>query len=65
MKRMIYLYGMRLRPFSIGAQPKKGFFERRDDTTGEYWDILAYAEPLTESDLFNYDLDFIGTDTTD
>lgn len=60
--KTLYLYGMRLRPFSIGTQPKKGFYERRDDNTGLYWDILAYTEPLTDSDCLQYDLDFIGTE---
>ena len=27
---MKYIYGMRMRGFSIGTQPKKGFIERQD-----------------------------------
>jgi hypothetical protein len=30
-KMKLYKYGMRLRGFSIGCQPMKNFYERRDD----------------------------------
>ena len=54
---MIYRYGMRLRGFSIGCQPRKGFVEREDDTTGRYYDILVYDRELTEQELADYELD--------
>ena len=54
-----YLYGMRLRPFSIGCQPK-GVVDRTDDTTGKYWDIIVYDRELTEKEMFDYDLDYLG-----
>ena len=57
---MIYLYGIRLRGFSIGCQPKEGFLERRDDTTGNYYDIICYSRKLTDNELTNYELDYIG-----
>ena len=53
----MYKYGMRLRPFSIGCQPKDGFVEREDDPTGKYWDVIIYDRPLTEKELENYELD--------
>ena len=53
----MYKYGMRLRPFSIGCQPKVGFVEREDDPTGKYWDIIIYDRPLTEKELEDYELD--------
>ena len=53
----MYKYGMRLRPFSIGCQPKDGFVEREDDPTGKYWDVIIYDRPLTEKELEDYELD--------
>lgn len=57
---MMFLYGMRLRGFSPGCQPKNGLVERQDDVTGKYYDILVYNRELTEDELENYELDFIG-----
>ena len=56
---MIYKYGMRLRGFSIGCQPKKGFIERMDDPSGRYYDILAYDRQLSDYELEDYDLDYL------
>ena len=47
----VFWYGMRLRGFSPGAQPKAGFYRRCDDpgTFGRrYWDLLAYDRQLSE-----------------
>ena len=57
---MTYKYGMRLRGFSIGCQPKKGFLDREDDESGRYYDILLYDRQLTDRELQDYELDFIG-----
>lgn len=56
---MEYRYGMRLRGFSIGCQPK-GVIAREDDTTGKYYDILVYGKKLSEKELEDYELDYIG-----
>ena len=56
---MTYRYGMRLRGFSIGCQPK-GVIERTDDPSGRYYDILAYDRQLTEKELEDYELDYLG-----
>ena len=53
-----YYYGMRLRGYSPGAQPKN-VVERRDDLTGRYYDIIAYTQPLTDDECLLYDLDYI------
>ena len=53
---MEYRYGMRLRGFSIGCQPK-GVIERMDDPSGRYYDILAYDRQLTKKELEDYELD--------
>ena len=55
----MFLYGMKLRGFSIGCQPRDGFLERRDDIRCMYWDILAYSHKLSDSELKNYDLNYI------
>lgn len=55
-----YIYGMRLRPFGIGCQPKDGFLRRMDDVELKYWDIIIYDRELTEKEMFYYDLDYLG-----
>ena len=57
---MTYRYGMRLRGFSIGCQPRDGFLDREDDPSGRYYDILVYERQLTEKELEDFELDFIG-----
>ena len=59
---MEYRYGLRLRGFSIGCQPRQGFIERLDDTSGRYYDILAYDRQLTETEINDYELDYLGKD---
>ena len=54
-----YAYGMRMRGFSLGAQPR-GHIGRIDDPTGKYYDIVIYADPLTADQVFGYDLEYIG-----
>ena len=54
---MTYRYGMRLRGFSIGCQPRDGFIERTDDPSGRYYDILTYERQLTEKELEDFELD--------
>lgn len=59
----LYLYGMRLRGFSIGCQPMKNFYERQDDSGKygrRYHDIICYTEKLDEKDLRDYELDYLG-----
>ena len=56
------IYGMRLRGFSIGCQPKEGFVDRQDDPTGKYHDILIYDRKLTDKELAEYELDYLGTE---
>ena len=55
----MYEYGMRLRGFSPFCQPMNGLIERKDDLSGQYYDILIYNRMLTESELSEYELDFI------
>lgn len=55
----MHKYGMRLRGFSIGCQPTKGFVERLDDESGKYYDILVYDRKLANEELIEYELDEI------
>lgn len=56
----MFKYGMRLRGFSIGCQPMQGFVERLDDPDGRYHDILVYDRQLTDTEVADYELDFLG-----
>ena len=57
-----YKYGMRLRGFSPGCQPKDGFIRREDDTMGDYYDVIVYDRQLTEDELRDYELDALNTE---
>lgn len=59
----VYTYGMRLRGFSIGCQPMDGLIGERDDPTGMYHDILVYERKLTDREMEDYELDYIGEET--
>ena len=54
-----YVYGMRLRGFSPGCQPMEGLKERRDGET-QYHDLLVYNRKLTDKEINDYELDYIG-----
>ena len=51
-----YRYGMRLRGYSPGAQPK-GVLRREDDQTGRYHDIIVYDRQLSADEIRAYELD--------
>lgn len=51
-----YVYGMRLRGFSLGCQPMDGFIERRDSLAENFYDVIVYSRLLTEKELKDYDL---------
>ena len=54
-----YYYGMRLRGFSLGAQPMKGIIEALAGIGG-YHNILKYSRKLDESECKEYELDYLG-----
>ena len=54
-----YRYGMRLRGYSPGAQPR-GVLRTEEDKTGTYHDILVYDRQLSADEVSNYDLDELG-----
>ena len=51
----MFKYGMRIRGFSIGAQPS-GVVRREDDPTGKFWDIISYNRELTADEIRHYSL---------
>ncbi len=55
-----FRYGMRLRGYSPGCQPK-GVVLREDDTSGKYYDIIIYDRKLTEKEVTDYELDELLT----
>ena len=57
---MLYLYGMRARGFSIGCQPKENYHSRYDSCSHRWYDIIAYTEKLTDDDVTQYELDYLG-----
>lgn len=61
---MEYVYGMRLRGFSPGCQPR-GVVRRQDDPFCRYWDIIVYNRPLTEKECRDYELDCLYTTNSD
>lgn len=58
-----YKYGMRLRGFSPGAQPRDGLLYAEDGSDKVniygrlYHNILVYGRRLTDKELIDYELD--------
>lgn len=57
---MQYAYGMRMRGYSIGCQPKEGFLERVEDISDTFYDILIYSRKLSEKEVDEYELVYLG-----
>ena len=59
---MRYAYGMRLRPVGIGCQPVGfiGFVECK-----RYHNVVYYKEKLSQRQLDQYEMDFLGGDYED
>lgn len=60
-----YVYGMRLRGFSVGCQPKQGLLGLADYAsaiwdTSEYHDVIEYDRQLTADEIAAYELDYLG-----
>ena len=60
----MYKYGMKLRGLFIDCQLMSGLMRgliwREDDPTGRYHDVLVYDRQLTEQEMKNYELDYLG-----
>ena len=59
-QRILYTYGMRLRGYSPGCQPKEGLVIVSDDILDEYHTILYYDHNLPEEVCEIYELDYLG-----
>jgi len=55
----LYKYGMRLRGVAPGCQPK-GLIRCEEDRVGNYHNIITYDRELTEQELYDYELDYLG-----
>lgn len=58
-----YTYYYRLRQPGIGCQPKNGLIEIDYNSVNignrEYWGSVTYNRPLTDEEIYSYDLDYI------
>jgi len=56
-----FTYYFRLRPPSLGTHPRNGLIELNGDkinyNSREYWGYASYDRELTDSELYDYDLD--------
>lgn len=64
-EKTYHKYGMRLRPFGIGCQPKEGLVECTDEKIkredGRYYhDVLIYDRKLSAHEIADYELDYLG-----
>lgn len=57
---MVYYYGMKYRPAGMGCQPMEGLIEIIDSDGEDFYDIVTYSRKLTESEVYAYELEFIG-----
>lgn len=55
----LYKYGMRVRGYSLGCQPS-GVYKRID--SNKYYDIIFYTRELTEQEVSDYQLDYLGVE---
>jgi len=57
---MMHKYGMRLRGYSPSCQPMDGLLFVRDDPDHKYHDVLIYNRKLTDQEVSDYELDYLG-----
>lgn len=55
--KAVYCYGMRLRYFSPGCQPKDGLLGGIDSPDRRWYNVICYSRPLTEKEIRDYELD--------
>lgn len=54
-----FVYGMRLRGYSLGTQPMKNLLVVGEGKR-EYYNLLAYSRKLTKNQIEDYELDYLG-----
>ena len=55
----VYKYGMRLRGFAPMGQPMSGLISAQDGDR-EYYSYLYYERKLTDKEIKEYELDYLG-----
>lgn len=56
-----YFYGMRMRPFGPGCQPKGAeLVVDFDGKAGKFWSIISYNRLLTDEEVRGYGLEMLG-----
>lgn len=63
MEILAYKYGMRLRPYDIGCQPKDGFACVAEGGTADgrrYHNFIYCISKLDRATASDYDLDYLG-----
>jgi len=55
----VYKYGMRLRGFAPMCQPMSGLISAQDGDR-EYYSYLYYERKLTDKEIKEYELDYLG-----
>ena len=53
---MRYIYGLKMRPFSPGAQPKEGFLYANEESKLAKYGIVCYDRELSEQEVDEYEL---------
>lgn len=64
MEIQAYKYGMRLRPYGIGCQPKDGLLCVAEGGTVDgysYHNFIYYIARLGKETADNYDIDYLGS----
>ena len=56
----MYIYGMKERGCSPGAQPKDGFDGYIESYDPRYYDLIYYKRMLTEEEISEYELEYLG-----
>lgn len=64
MEIYVYKYGLRLRPYCMGCQPKDGFVCVGEGGTihgRRYHNFVYYINMIDEETAAQYDLDYLGS----
>lgn len=58
---ILFKYGMRLRGFSLGSQPKDHVkWQDVEKIETGYWSYVWYERRLSDKELYQYNLDYLG-----
>lgn len=63
MKNKMFVYGIKLKAFSIMHLPSYGLIKVEDDVAGKYTNILYYAFPLNDHEQNSFEMVYLGERT--